>query len=128
MGTVKKGARAGGALDKSGVEVFAVLLGAPSPEDFVASLAAAGWTSREFDHGSYEVANTWATLDVDLLEDDVLTISGVVLPRRVGDLRKLLEANSRKFTCDVKDANGKVVETLGEPLEAYPDDEDDEGG
>jgi hypothetical protein len=131
MGTVKKGARAGRALDESGVEFFAVLLGAPSPKDFAATLAAAGWTTGEsaYTPGSYEAEHTWAALDVGLSEDDELTISGTVLPRRVADLRKLLEAHSRKFTCDVQDANGRLAETLGvEPPELYPDGEDDEDG
>jgi hypothetical protein len=115
MVTPKKGSRPGPELDESGVEFFAVLVGAPTPKKLAAIFARAGWSTQESrsDEDAYELEHTWADLDVRPSGLHQLTLSGSVLPSHVDELRQLIQSNCRSFSGELTDLTGDFVDTIG---------------
>jgi hypothetical protein len=109
---------AGRALDEGGVEFFAALTGAPRPQQFAESFAAAGWNTfeSETEPGRYVLQHTWADLEVDGEDPGSLTILGTILPERAPELEALLRRNSTGFAADVGGSERTPGYSMGDEI------------
>ncbi|KUN25926.1 hypothetical protein AQJ23_16175 [Streptomyces antibioticus] len=90
--------------------ICGIIRGSTDPAQVASRLGAFGWRTRSASWHSFEAETAWCRVEVDKTDDGTTLINGVIDPRWIDDLTRLLARLGWQQSLELSDEDNNILE------------------